>query len=44
MSRVLFKINELKRLYVECSNPAKELIVLNAINDIKALNNLPRVE
>lgn len=44
MARKLLKINELKRLYLECSNPEKDRIVLDAINSIKALTNIPEVK
>jgi hypothetical protein len=34
-------INELKILYLQCSNSRKEDIILNTINDIKALTIMP---
>ena len=43
MARKLLKINELKRVYDECNNSQKELIISDAINSIKALLVNPEV-
>jgi hypothetical protein len=44
MGRKLLLINDLVRVYSDCSNPEKDRIVLDAINNIRALIVLPEVE
>jgi hypothetical protein len=44
MARKLLKINELKRVYIECNNVEKERIVNEAIDSIKALTIIPEVK
>lgn len=43
MSRPTHLINEFKKTYLECTNPEKDKIVSNALNDIRALTKLPGV-
>ena len=44
MSRKLLKINELKLIYLACSNPEKEKIIVNAIDSINALTIVAEVK
>lgn len=37
MGRKLLLINDLNRVYVDCSNPEKDKFVLDCLNSIKAL-------
>lgn len=44
MARHQLKINEVKRLYLSCSNNEKEVIIDDCINKLKALTYKPEVE
>ena len=43
MSRPTHLINELKKVYLECTNPEKDKIDSEALTTIKALTKLPEV-